>query len=150
MPGSKRPVSVLVVIHTADLEVLLLERAAHPGYWQSVTGSLEADETPQSAARRETLEETGILAAANDFMAWQHSNRFELLPLWRDRYPAGTTHNDEHVYSLCLPQPLPIKLSAREHRQYAWLPWQEAAKRVFSWSNQDAILMLPGFPARKI
>jgi len=39
----KKPVSVLVLIHTPDLGVLLLERAAHPGFWQSVTGSQEGD-----------------------------------------------------------------------------------------------------------
>src|SRR5512145_1520230 len=44
MSGFKQPVSVLVVIYTAALDVLLLERSAHPGFWQSVTGSREGDE----------------------------------------------------------------------------------------------------------
>ena len=59
----KRPVSVLVVIHTPSLEVLLLERASHAGYWQSVTGSQEADETLIDTARREVAEETGAVGA---------------------------------------------------------------------------------------
>ena len=42
--GYKIPVSVLVVIHTPALDVLLLERAKHPGLWQSVTGSIEEGE----------------------------------------------------------------------------------------------------------
>jgi dATP pyrophosphohydrolase len=60
MPGTKQPVSVLVVIHDPELNILLLERAAHPGYWQSVTGSLEGKESPRDAALREVAEETGI------------------------------------------------------------------------------------------
>ena len=44
MRSHKRPISVLVVIHTPDWQVLLLERASHAGYWQSVTGSQEGDE----------------------------------------------------------------------------------------------------------
>jgi len=34
-------------------------------------------------------------------------------------------------------------LDAMEHIAQAWLPWREAAERCFSWSNQDAIRMLP-------
>src|SRR3546814_11532782 len=58
----KIPESVLVVIHTAALEVLLLERADKPGFWQSVTGSKDAiDEALQLTAIREVAEETGIV-----------------------------------------------------------------------------------------
>ena len=57
----KIPVSVLVVVHTAELDVLLLERARGPGYWQSVTGSLDREDEPlEHAALREVMEETGI------------------------------------------------------------------------------------------
>ena len=63
--GSTRPFkiprSVLVVIHTPALDVLLIERADKPGYWQSVTGSLDAEDEPLVAtAWREVAEETGI------------------------------------------------------------------------------------------
>ena len=37
----KLPLSVLVIVHTASRDVLLLERALRPGYWQSVTGSVD-------------------------------------------------------------------------------------------------------------
>ena len=60
----KIPVSVLVVIHTLDLHVLVMERADHPGFWQSVTGSCDAlDEPLTDTAHREVLEETGIDSA---------------------------------------------------------------------------------------
>ena len=86
----KKPVSVLVVIHTAALDVLLLERTRHPGFWQSVTGSQEDDEPLLETARREVLEETGIAAAATDFIDWQLTNRYEIFAEWRDQVKAGS------------------------------------------------------------
>lgn len=139
----KKPESVLVVIHTPALEVLLIERARHPGYWQSVTGSLEDGESPIQTACREVQEETGLGPEPDDLFDWAITNRFEILPLWRDRYAPGVTHNLEHVFSLCVPEPAPVALAPEEHRSQVWLPWQEAARRCFSWSNRDAILMLP-------
>lgn len=142
MPGTKRPVSVLVVIHDPALNILLLERAAHPGYWQSVTGSQEANEVPRNTAVREVAEETGIACTSADLRDWRLSNRFEIFPEWRDRYPAGVTHNTEHVFSLCVPVGTPATPAPGEHRAWRWLPWHEAATACFSWTNRDAILML--------
>ena len=143
MSAYKRPVSVLVVIHTSALDVLLLERARHPGYWQSVTGSQEGDEPLIETARREVEEETGIAAAIGHFEDWQTTNTFEIFPEWRHRYAPGVTHNVEHVYSLRVPHQPMIRLAPGEHRAYCWLPWREAAEKCFSWSNRNAILQLP-------
>lgn len=140
--GTKRPVSVLVVIHDPDLNILLLERAAHPGYWQSVTGSQEGNETLAETAVREVAEETGIDSSAATLVDWHLSNRFEIFAEWRDRYPAGVTHNTEHVFSLCIPAGSPVITAPAEHRNWRWLPWREAAAACFSWTNRDAILML--------
>jgi dATP pyrophosphohydrolase len=139
----KKPVSVLVVIHTPTFEVLLLERARHPGFWQSVTGSQEDDEALPETARREVQEETGIVAPASNFIDWQTSNRYEIFAEWRYRYAPGITHNTEHVYSLCVPDASPVALAPDEHLGYRWLPWREAAAACFSWTNRDAILELP-------
>ena len=139
----KTPVSVLVVIHTPALDVLLLERARHPGFWQSVTGSQEDGETLSVTARREVLEETGIDAAAAEIIDWQKTNRYEIFAEWRHRYAPGVTENTEHVFSLCLPEPLPVTIAPDEHLAWRWLPWREAAAACFSWSNRDAILELP-------
>ncbi|MFN6961369.1 MAG: dihydroneopterin triphosphate diphosphatase [Rhodocyclaceae bacterium] len=142
MAGTKKPVSVLVVIHDPQANILLLERAAHPGYWQSVTGSLEDGETPLETAVREVEEETGIRSEPSRFIDWHLSNRFEIFAKWRDRYPAGVTHNIEHVISLCVPRHTPVVTAPGEHRAFRWLPWRAAAAACFSWSNRDAILML--------
>jgi len=139
----KKPVSVLVVIHTPKLEVLLLERARHPGFWQSVTGSQEDDEPLLETARREVREETGIDAGPADLTDWQSTNRYEIFAEWRYRYAPGVIHNTEHVFSLCLPEQAAVTIAPDEHLAFRWLPWQEAAAACFSWSNRDAILELP-------
>ncbi len=139
----KKPVSVLVVIHSPALEILLIERAAHPGYWQSVTGSQEDDEPLPTTATREVFEETGIHAAAGALHDWQLSQQYDIFPQWRHRYAPGVTRNTEHVFSLCVPRDTPIVLAPNEHRAWRWLPLREAAEACFSWSNRDAILALP-------
>ena len=139
----KLPVSVLVVVHTADRLVLLLERARGPGYWQSVTGSLDwPDEPLEAAAAREVLEETGIDTAAGRLRRWNLANTFEIYLQWRHRFAPGVTHNTEHVFGLELAGPVPVTMAADEHIAFAWMPWREAAQRCFSWSNRDAIRML--------
>ena len=139
----KLPLSVLVLVHTRDLEVLLLERALRPGYWQSVTGSLEKmDEPLERAALREVQEETGLDANAGRLERWNVRYTFEIYRQWRHRFAPGVIHNVEHVFALALPARAPVRLAADEHVAYTWLPWREAAAKCFSWSNRDAIVML--------
>jgi dATP pyrophosphohydrolase len=140
----KIPVSTLVLVHTPELRVLLLERADFPGFWQSVTGSQEDAESLAQTATRELKEETGIDAATyGGVVDWQLSNVYEIYPRWRHRYPEGTTHNTEHVFTLEVSRPIPIRLNPREHLSHLWLPWPEAAAKCFSWSNRAAIEALP-------
>lgn len=143
MKQNKQPVSVLVVIYTDDLDVLLLERADHPGYWQSVTGSRDGDELLADTAIREAGEETGLDARRHRLRDWQEQNVYEIYPHWRHRYAPGVTHNTEHVFGLQLPHRVEIQLAPREHLNYQWLAWQDAAEKVFSPSNRAAILELP-------
>jgi dATP pyrophosphohydrolase len=145
----KIPESVLVVIHTPALEVLLIERADRPGFWQSVTGSRDAlDEPLFETAMREVAEETGIAVGSaavpsTALRDWRLRNVYEIYPVWRHRYAPGVTHNTEHVFGLCVPSGTPVTLSPREHLQHVWLPWREAADRCFSPSNAEALLHLP-------
>lgn len=149
MTHYKQPVSVLVVIYTVDLEVLLLERADYPGYWQSVTGSCEPGEALCDTALREVREETGLDAAQYALSDWQTQNDYEIYPQWRYRYPPGVVRNTEHVFGLQLPRQLPVQLTPQEHLNFQWLAWQKAAEKVFSPSNRAAILELPGRAGRK-
>lgn len=142
----KIPESVLVVIHTPDCLVLIIERADHPGFWQSVTGSKDCvDELLQQTASREVLEETGIQAAGASYKNWLITNIYEIYPAWRHRYAPGITCNTEHVFSLCVASNTPIRLSPAEHTAYMWLPYRDAADACYSPSNAEAILMLPRF-----
>lgn len=148
-PPHKLPQSVLVVIHTHDLRVLLLERADHVGYWQSVTGSVDTlDEPLLQTAIREVAEETGIAADRDGKLVdWNHAIEYSIYPQWRYRYAPGVVTNTEHWFGLALPDDFPSRnrvcVAPREHLQYAWLPYREAAARCFSPSNAEAILQLP-------
>ncbi len=146
-PVYKIPVSALVLIHTTDLQVLIMERADKPGFWQSVTGSLEQLpngelEQPMAAAIREVHEETGLDATKYKLVDWQLSHVYEIYPHWRFRYAPGVTENTEHIFGLELPAPVAVQLAPREHVAYEWVDWREAAQRVFSWTNVEALRKL--------
>jgi dATP pyrophosphohydrolase len=138
----KIPQSVLVVVHTAALEVLLLERARQPGFWQSVTGSREADDPDICAtARRELIEETGL--SAGTLTDWGMVNRYEIWPQWRARYAPDVTHNTEHVFGFLVEGPTVATLDPEEHVAQLWLPWRQAMDKTFSPTNRAAIAVLP-------
>lgn len=156
----KIPESVLVVIHTADLDVLLIERADKAGYWQSVTGSRDTQEEPLiETAVREVFEETGIVIGDETAQAqsspnrvplqnltdWHLSNIYEIYPVWRHRYAPGVTKNTEHVFGLLVPRAIPVTLAPREHVDHVWMSYREAADKCFSPSNAEAILQLPKY-----
>jgi dATP pyrophosphohydrolase len=141
-PLPKIPESVLVVIYTPALDVLLLERADHEGFWQSVTGSRDSlDEPLRATCAREVAEETGLISPAASFEDWKVSHRYAIYAHWRTRYAPGVTHNTEHVFGLCVPRFEPV-LAPAEHTRYRWLPWRDAADACFSWTNAEAIRRL--------
>lgn len=145
----KIPESVLVVIHTADLDVLLIERVDRPGFWQSVTGSKDhVDEPLDEVASREVAEETGIVVGTPRvpraaLVDWHHTIDYEIYPVWRHRYAPGVVRNTEHWFGLSVPRDIEVTLAPREHTDFIWLPYREAAARCFSRSNAEAILQLP-------
>jgi dATP pyrophosphohydrolase len=144
----KQPISALIIIYTTDLQVLLLKRADFPEAWQSVTGSVEGQESVYDAAVREVREETAIDLSQPwlegwSFSDWEITNEYAIYEQWRYRYAPGTLYNTEHVFGLKLPHPVSIRLSQSEHVDYKWIDWQAAAEMVFSPSNAEAIRLLP-------
>ena len=150
MKPYKTPISALVLIYTPNLQVLIMERADKAGFWQSVTGSVEGDETPLQAAIREVQEETGIDTTQYNLQDWHASNVYEIYPHWRHRYAPNVFENREHLFGLELTSTLTIKLAPDEHVRYEWVDWREAAKRVFSWTNVDALKRLGEFHQLKL
>lgn len=146
MSEYKRPESVLVVVHTADGEVLLLRRADVPDFWQSVTGSLREGEAPAEAARRELFEETGL--DGSGIVDCHRRRRFPIVPAWRARYAPEVTHNLEHEFRLGVPVRQRLQLNPHEHAEAAWLEIPEAARRASSWTNRAAIRSLDSDPAQ--
>jgi dihydroneopterin triphosphate diphosphatase len=133
----RRPESVLIVIHTEGGEFLLLERRRPPGFWQSVTGSLEWGESADSGARREVVEETGIKQGVLVNLQW--TQVYEILPAFGKVYAQGITRNLEHAFSLRLRQRVPVTLSETEHVQFRWTSGGEAMATVSSSTNRAVI-----------
>jgi dATP pyrophosphohydrolase len=143
----KIPESVLVVIYTPSQQVLLIRRV-DAGTWQSVTGSKDhPHEDWAETAVREVHEETGIDALHPEcqLQDWQLENTYDIYPAWRWRYAPEVSRNTERVFGLLVPEGTPVTLSPREHIDWQWLHWQQAADTCFSPSNAEAILMLPRF-----
>ena len=147
-PAFKIPESVLVVIYTPALDVLLIRRTDAPEHWQSVTGSKDwPQEDFCATAVREVAEETGIDTSAPGCVLtdWLLTNTYVIYPQWLHRYAPGVSHNTERIFGLQVPQGTPVRLSPREHTDWQWLPYREAAAHCFSPSNAEAILLLPRF-----
>ena len=141
MTAARRPVSVLVVVHTDDAQVLLLKRREPFEFWQSVTGSLKDDEKHSEAAIRELQEETG-LTDEGEFRFGDVSRHFEIDPRWRDRFQAGVVDNEEFEWRYKLPAVMDVTINAIEHSEHQWLPIEKAIEAVWSWTNRDALIEL--------
>jgi dihydroneopterin triphosphate diphosphatase len=141
----RRPESVLIVIYTNGGEFLLLERRRPPGFWQSVTGSLEWGEFADAAARREVVEETGITQGVLVNLQW--TQVYEVLPAFGKVYAPGITRNLEHAFSLRLAQRVPVTLSDSEHVQFRWTSGVDAVATASSSTNRAVIEQLRLGPA---
>ena len=136
----RRPESVLIVIHTEGGEFLLLERRRPPGFWQSVTGSMEWGEPADTAARREVIEETGITQGVLVNLQW--TQVYEILPAFGKVYAPGVTLNLEHAFSLRLQDRVPVVLSDSEHVQFRWASAADAMESASSSTNRAVIAEL--------
>ena len=133
------PTSALVVMYPKQLDILLLSRADKSNFWQSVTGSLEQNESPLETAKREVLEETGIICENYLLQDWNLSHEYKIFSHWQYRYAPGVEYNTEHIFGLELPKKVPVSLSPNEHIDFKWVSLEEAKQTVFSWTNVKAL-----------
>ena len=134
----------MVVVHDKELNILLLERADHKDFWQSVTGSIDfIKEDLFDAAKRELKEETGMVVANKNWLNWGFSRDFKIFSHWKHRYDENVEFNSEHIFSVCVDPNNDIILSPREHVDFRWMFWREAADACFSSTNAIAIKELP-------
>ena len=136
----KIPISVLIIVYTKNKNILLLNKKGKDNMWQSITGSLQINEKPLDAAKRELFEETGIVS--NDIIDCKKEHIFEIYEIWKHKYEDGVTHNIEHVFKLELDDIIDIKLDSDEHDAFEWAPRVKAAEKVFSHTNRQAIFDL--------
>jgi len=141
MTSFKRPVSVLVVVYNAAGEFLLLNRATPPGFWQSVTGSLNPGESPRNAALRELAEETGLLGASS-LIDLRQSRLFPIIPPWHKRYAPGVCFNREHWFGVRLRYRRLVRLNPGEHTEACWLRLDKALALAGSSTNREALQLI--------
>jgi dATP pyrophosphohydrolase len=134
----RRPESVIVLVYTSGGDVLLLKRQQPFSFWQSVTGGLEAQEEHRSAAARELGEETGLSDEGELYFSG-HKRCFEIDPRWRHRYAPENSSNLEYEWRYRLLTTSAVRIDAREHAGYCWMPLDKAIEEVWSWTNKEAL-----------
>lgn len=140
MQNFKRPESVLVVIFCQKtMRCLMLQRKDDPNFWQSVTGSMEKNESPYDTAIREVFEETSIdvINQGLTLIDAKHTVEFEIFPQFRHRYAPDVKINKEHWFYLPLLEEITPILT--EHFAYQWMELSDAANLTLSPNNSEAI-----------
>jgi dATP pyrophosphohydrolase len=138
----KQPRSIQVVLFSNRLdrfEVLLLKRVpVQGGFWQTITGSLEGDETHREAAQREVMEETSIEIDVGKLIDLEVTNVFEIAPQWRHKYAPEVTHNEEICFAVEV-DPLDPIIDCSEHDEYRWVDYCSALEMVLWDSTKRAL-----------
>ena len=145
----KQPRSVQVVLFAETprgREYLLLRRVrSHGGFWQTVTGSLEGDETHTDAATREVYEETGYRPRPDELIPLGIVNRFEIAPQWRVKYAPDVTHNEEVCFALEVAR-RDVEIDPVEHDAFIWVDYSAAARMIYWESTRRALAAVADLP----
>ena len=115
-------------------------RRSDSGQWQFIAGGGEDNETLLNAAKRETLEEAGVQSNK-----WMPLASLCYLPVTviaekcRQHWNKDTLVIPEYTYAFeCIDE---VTLSD-EHTEYAWLPYEEAVRKLQWDSNRTALYEL--------
>ncbi len=126
--------SVLVAVlrrSSSGTEALLLRRTpARGGFWQTVTGRIEAGETPLDAAQREAFEETGFQNPVSD-LGYAHSF------VRMDRVVQET------CFALWARPDAAVRMDPNEHDDQRWTSLAKAIEEI-SFAGMKRALRLAG------
>ena len=133
--GRETSAGVILRRYTSRCEYLLLDYGTH---WDFPKGHIESGEEPQTTAKRELEEETGI-HDAQFIPGFTHSMRY----FYRK---AGEGMTKVVIYFLAETSSGQITLS-HEHSGYAWLPYEDAMKRLTFQNARDLLAKAVAFPS---
>jgi bis(5'-nucleosidyl)-tetraphosphatase len=117
--------------------LLLLSRLTKRPLWEFPKGGIDEGESATQAALRELQEETGM--SGDDIRLvpeFQHREEY--------RFTSGQGDNrtlvrKEVTYFLAEARTVDVRLSAHEASQYAWLPVEEAARKLKYKARRDML-----------
>jgi len=133
--GRETSAGVILRRYTSRCEYLLLDYGTH---WDFPKGHIESGEEPQTTAKRELEEETGI-HDAQFIPGFTHSMRY----FYRK---AGEGMTKVVIYFLAETSSGQVTLS-HEHSGYAWLPYEDAMKRLTFQNARDLLAKAVAFPS---
>lgn len=117
-------------------EVLLVKRsAAHGGFWQPVTGIIEAGESPAEAAHREVFEEVGL---SGPFASLGHVRDFPIAREFSRHQGPRPFLLREHAFALRA-ESTEVRLSPEEHDEYVWTAPEDAEPLLMWPGNRRAL-----------
>lgn len=134
----RQPWNVFVYLfrkNNHNTEYLLLKRK-DDGIWQGVAGGGEENENPETAARRETFEETGLKHFSRlfklDTMSYMEANIFKDYKQWGEDIYVIPMH---YFAALANEE---IRISG-EHSKYGWFTYEEAQNKLYWHDNKTAL-----------
>jgi 8-oxo-dGTP pyrophosphatase MutT (NUDIX family) len=129
----------IVVVVRRGPELLVMRRAPERlGYWSLVAGGLEPGETPDQAAQRELLEETGLEATVRSLPIALHYSLLDDPPAIRARYAPGIEKVTVHAFVVDAPVKWEPTLDA-EHDVYEWCVLDEALELLAYGTAKAAV-----------
>ncbi len=107
---------------------------------QFIAGGMEDyDKTVESAAKREFFEETGIDIEDKRFIKLEEECMIPVVNIVKDfLWGENTFYAKEYAFAVCLDDKCNINLSS-EHKDYAWLTYNDARKLLKYDSNKSAL-----------
>ncbi len=123
-------VAAAVLVTDCENRVLLVRRAMNPhqGFWSLPAGFVDYGESPERAACRECLEETGLSTEIGDIIGIvsgrEHSRGADIVIIYRGRITGGTLQaaDDAEDAGFFAPEQLPpLAFEATRRALETWL-----------------------------